>query len=462
MTTPTDPDDSSRLERTLGRAWSDDRPWELLTALTQLESRMGGSPGERAAADLVAEAFERVGVANVGLESFPIQYWERGKTTFTVTEPVEREFEALALPYAPAADLEAPLVDVGYGTPEEIDDAGEAVEGAIVVASTTTPAGQRFVHRMEKFGHAVDAGARGFVFANHVPGQLPPTGALRFDREAAIPGIGVSAETHDWLTEYANSPAADPDESANARASLRVEATTTDGSSQNVVGTLGPDTDDELLLLAHYDAHDVAEGALDNGCGVATVLGAASVLAAVESDLGCRVRVAAVGCEEIGLLGAEALAERLDLESVRAVVNVDGAGRFRNLQAYSHASEEMRALATEVGEHYGQPVVHEPDPHPFSDHWPFLRAGVPALQLHSEPAGGGERGRGWGHTAADSRDKVDVRNIRTHTMLSAVLVRVLSRRTPPRIDGADLRDAFREQHYEPGMRASDTWPRAWD
>ncbi|MFC7240600.1 M28 family peptidase [Saliphagus sp. GCM10025317] len=462
MTTPTEPDDSGRLERALGRAWSDDRPWALLTKLTQLESRMGGSPGERAAADLVAEAFERVSVANVGLESFPIQYWERGETTFTVTEPVEREFEALALPYAPAADLEAPLVDVGYGTPEEIDDAGEAVEGAIVVASTTTPAGQRFVHRMEKFGHAVDAGARGFVFANHVPGQLPPTGSLRFDREAAIPGIGVSAETHDWLTEYADSPAVDADESENTRASLRVEATTTDGSSQNVVGTLGPDTDDELLLLAHYDAHDVAEGALDNGCGVATVLGAASILDAVESDLGCRVRVAAVGCEEIGLLGAEALAERLDLESVRAVVNVDGAGRFRNLQACSHASEEMRALATEIGERYGQLVVHEPDPHPFSDHWPFLRAGVPALQLHSEPAGGGERGRGWGHTAADTRDKVDPRNVRTHAMLAAALVRKLSRRTPPRIDGADLREAFREQHYEPGMRASDTWPRAWD
>ncbi|WP_312909088.1 M28 family metallopeptidase [Natronosalvus caseinilyticus] len=462
MTTPTEPDDSSRLERALGWAWSDDQPWELLTALTQLENRMGGSPGERAAADLVAEAFERVGVANVGLESFPIQYWERGETTFVVTDPVEREFEALALPYAPAADLEAPLVDVGYGTPEEIDAAGKAVEGAIVVASTTTPAGQRFVHRMEKFGHAVDAGAAGFVFANHVPGQLPPTGSLRFDREAAIPGIGVSAETHDWLTEYANSPTSGADESANARANLRVEATTTDGSSQNVVGTLGPDTDDELLMLAHYDAHDVAEGALDNGCGVATILGAASILADVESDLGCRVRVAAVGCEEIGLLGAEALAERLDLESIRAVVNVDGAGRFRNPQAYSHASEEMRALATEVGERYGQPVVHETDPHPFSDHWPFLRAGVPALQLHSEPAGGGERGRGWGHTAADTRDKVDVRNIRTHAMLAALLVRTLSRRTPSRIDATDLREAFREQHYEPGMRASDTWPRAWD
>ncbi|MFC7215055.1 M28 family peptidase [Saliphagus sp. GCM10025334] len=462
MTTPTEPDDSSRLERALGRAWSDDRPWALLTELTQLESRMGGSPGERAAADLVAEAFERVGVTNVGLESFPIQYWERGETTFVVTEPVEREFEALALPYAPAADLEAPLVDVGYGTPEEIDAAGEAVEGAIVVASTTTPAGQRFVHRMEKFGHAVDAGARGFVFANHVPGQLPPTGSLRFDREAAIPGIGVSAETHDWLTEYADSPAAGADESATARASLRVEATTTDGSSQNVVGTLGPDTDDELLVLAHYDAHDVAEGALDNGCGVATVLGAASVLAAVDSDLGCRVRVAAVGCEEIGLLGAEALAERLDLESVRAVVNVDGAGRFRNLQAYSHASDPLQALATEIGERYGQSVVHETDPHPFSDHWPFLRAGVPTLQLHSEPSSGGERGRGWGHTAADTRDKVDPRNVRTHAMLAAVLVRTLSRRTPPRIDAADLQDAFREQHYEPGMRASDTWPRAWD
>ncbi len=443
---------SDHLETALGRAWHDDRAWNLLTDLTQLEHRMGGSSGERRAADIVAEALEDAGVQSVGLESFPMQYWERGHTRFAVTEPVERSFEAIALPYSPPGDLEGPLVDVGYGTPEEIEEAGGDVNGAIVVASTTTPPGQRFVHRMEKFGHAVAAGAQGFIFANHVPGQLPPTGSLRFDGEAAMPGVGVSAETHDWLTEYA---------ADGGRAKLQVDASTEDGTSQNVVGELGPDTEEELILLGHYDAHDIAEGALDNGCGIATVVGAAAILAEIEAELECRVRVAGVGCEEIGLLGADALAAERDLEHVRAVINVDGAGRFRNLKAYSHASAAMRSVAASVGDAYGQPIVHETEPHPFSDHWPFLKAGVPSYQLHSEPASGGERGRGWGHTAADTRDKVDPRNLREHAMLTALSVLALSRTEPPRVQTDDLRGALEAQDYEPGMRASDIWPSEW-
>ncbi|MDS0476676.1 M28 family metallopeptidase [Natrinema sp. 1APR25-10V2] len=441
------------LERAIGHAWADDRPWELLTRLTELSHRLGGSGGERRAAEIVRESLEDAGLANVEFDEFPMQYWERGSTEFAVLESggtSGRSFEAIALPYSPAGDVEGPLVDVGYGTPEEIDEAD--LQGAIAVASTTTPPGQRFVHRMEKFGHAVAAGAAAFVFGNHVPGQLPPTGALQFDAEAAAPGVGVSAETHDWLAEYAD---------RGSRARLRVDATTRDGSSRNVCGVLGPETDEEVLVLAHYDAHDVGEGALDNGCGIATVVGATPILAAIEADLERRVRIAGVGCEEVGLLGAEALADELDLESVHAIVNVDGAGRHRDLRAFSHGSAALEALANDVTDAFGQPVVPEPDPHPFSDHWPFLRAGVPALQLHSQPPEGGERGRGWGHTAADTRDKVDPRTLREHAILTALLVRELATRDVPRVDEDELREQLREQEYEPGMRAAAIWPDEW-
>ncbi|SEW16817.1 M28 family metallopeptidase [Natrinema salifodinae] len=464
------PDPDVALERAIGRAWSDDRPWELLTRLTELPHRMGGSGGERRAAEIVRERLTDAGLENARIESFPMQYWERGTTELAVlegepetrrgrdegatagAERIDRFFDAIALPYSPPGDVEGPLVDVGYGTPAEIEDANADLQGAIAVASTTTPPGQRFVHRMEKFGHAVAAGADAFVFGNHVPGQLPPTGALRFDGEAAVPGVGVSAETRDWLTEYAD---------RSARARLRVDATTRDGSSQNVSGTLGPDADEAVLVLAHYDAHDLAEGALDNGCGIATVVGATGILAAIEDELECTVRIVGVGSEELGLLGAEALADDLSLESIRAVVNVDGAGRFRNLRALSHGSDPLADLADDVTDAVGQPVVHVPEPHPFSDHWPFLRAGVPALQLHSEPSEGGERGRGWGHTAADTRDKVDPRNLREHAILTALLVRELAERDVPRIETDDLRDRLQEQDYEPGMRAAEIWPDAW-
>jgi Zn-dependent M28 family amino/carboxypeptidase len=426
--------------------WTDDEPWAFLTRLTRIGNRMGGSDGERRAAELVADAFADAGVRDVREESFEMQAWTRGSSALTV-EVDDRAFETVALPYSPAGDVTGELVSVGHGTPDEIDD--HDVEGKIAVASTTTPPGGRFVHRMEKFGYAVDAGAEAFVFVNHVPGQLPPTGSLKFGEEAVAPAVGVSKEAGAWLTDYA-------DEGVEAH--LTVDAETTAGESQNVVGRVGPDTDEEILLLAHYDAHDIAEGALDNGCGIAVVVTAARILSQVDLPVG--VRVAGVGCEETGLTGAERLAEELDHGRLKAVVNVDGAGRYRDLVAMAHTSEATAAAAERVADETRHPIQTETEPHPFSDQWPFVRAGVPAVQLHSDS---GERGRGWGHTHADTRDKVDDRNVREHAMLTALLVRELAETEEvPRLAADELAAAFRAADFETGMRAADLWPGAWE
>ena len=430
---------------TLGRTWVSDRPWEFVSSLTAIGNRMGGSEGERRAADLVADAFAEAGAEDVRTESFPMNRWTRGETELELLEPDAREFGAIALPYSPSGTVEADLVDVGYGTPEEIDAVD--VEGKVVVASTTTPEGGRFIHRMEKFGYAVEEGAVGFVFVNHVPGQLPPTGSLTFSEEGAAPAVGVSRETGAWLTDYAE---------RGGRVRLSVDATTDRGESQNVVGRLGPETDEELLLVAHYDAHDIAEGALDNGCGIATLVTAAGILAEMDLDVG--VRLAGVGCEEVGLIGAEQLAADLDLDGLKGVVNLDGVGRFRDLVVMTHTSDDAKAAADALAAETRHPVKVREKPHPFSDQWPFVRQGVPAVQLHSDS---GERGRGWGHTHADTRDKVDVRNVREHAMLTALLVDDLVDRDLARLDTDALAEAFREADFETGMKAADLWPAAW-
>jgi len=332
----------------LGLAWVSDHPQELLGTLTGFDSRMAGSDGEARAAAAVADSFREAGVRDVRRESFPMDAWERGDSSLVASAPERRAFETVALPYSPAGEVAGPLVDVGYGTPEEIEAA--ELDGRIALASTTTPPGGRFVHRMEKFGTASDAGAVGFVFVNHLPGQLPPTGSLTFGGEASIPAVGVSHETGERLRQHAidgggvavdaGGAATGVSESVTGAegqppdAELSVTAATQSGESHNVVGHLGPETEERLLAVAHYDAHDIAEGALDNGCGVAVLATAARVLAA--ADLDRRVTVAAVGAEEVGLLGAEHLAETVDLDSVVGVCNVDGAGRFRDLVAMAH------------------------------------------------------------------------------------------------------------------------------
>ncbi|MFW6017566.1 MAG: M28 family peptidase [Halapricum sp.] len=434
----------------LGTVWGSDRPWRVLTTLAEFEDRLGGHPGEKRAAEFLHDELEEIGIENVRQESFAIPEWTRGETSLLVhvhSRDRERTFEARSLPYCPEATVEAPLVDVGYGTPEDLDDSD--VEDAIVVASAATPqSADRFVHRTEKIGHAAERGATGFIFANHRPGQLPPTGSLRVGD--TLPAVGVSHETGEWLREYAREGAA---------ARLNVTVSVEPGTSQNVRGRFGPETDDAVLLVAHYDAHDVGEGALDNGCGVAVLLSVVEALHRLDTERA--IEVALVGCEELGLQGSETLAANLDAESVHAVVNLDGVGRDRTIQALTHGSDELGSLVEAVFDAVGHPFDTQDRPHPYSDHWPFLRQGVPALQVHSqEDEETGPWDRGWTHTRADTRDKVDRRTLREHAMLVALLVRELASTDLERIDPdrlrADLADA------EPSMRAAGVWPDSWD
>ncbi|PSQ41890.1 hypothetical protein BRD17_10030, partial [Halobacteriales archaeon SW_7_68_16] len=201
------------------------------------------------------------GVRGVHEETFELTRWTRHGADLAVHVPDSdrtRSFEVVALPYSPAVETEAPLVDVGHGTPPELDAAD--VAGAVVVATTATPPGfDRPYHRVEKVGHAAAAGAAAFVFVNHRPGQLPPTGSLRFDAEAAIPGLGVSKETGAWLREYA-------DEGARAR--VRVDAGTDPATSRNVVGLLGPDGGDPDGSTVPDDRADGRSEPPDDGEGL--------------------------------------------------------------------------------------------------------------------------------------------------------------------------------------------------
>ena len=86
--------------RALGRAWLDDAPWTLLTRLTELENRLGGGPGERRAAELVADALADAGVRDVDEQPFEMNRWERGRAELAVSvsdRDVERSFETAAL-----------------------------------------------------------------------------------------------------------------------------------------------------------------------------------------------------------------------------------------------------------------------------------------------------------------------------------------------------------------------------
>jgi Zn-dependent M28 family amino/carboxypeptidase len=413
--------------------------------LVDIGNRLAGSDGERAGAEAVRDALDAAGAQDARLSEYDIQGWTRESNQITAGE---ESFEGFALPRGPAGEVTGELIDLGYGRPEDFETAD--IEDKVVVVDTDVPEYYgRFIHRREKYYYAVEGGAAAFLFRNHVPGQLPPTGSVGSEANpiGEIPAVGVSKEDGGRLARRFE----------GEDVTVRVDCDVHDATSQNVHATLGPDTEEEVLVTSHVDSHDIAEGALDNGAGTAVLVQTAVALAAREDDLETKIRFVAFGSEEVGLVGSTHLADRMDLDSVKAVLNNDGSGRERDLRMVTNWFDELGEAGGRTAERLDAPVHTASRLSAHSDHWPFVQRGVPGVQMRSVT---GNTGRGWGHTEADTYDKVDTRDIRNHAMLVADIAVDVAREAfdvahkPPQ----DIAQALEAENKAEGMKIIGDWP----
>lgn len=404
--------------RITGEAMVSDEAVAVLRALCEdYGSRFAGSRQARRAADFLAGSMREVGLSKVRLETFRFLGWERRRRpTLLAVAPRRVSFEAIALPYSPATPargVEGELVNLGAGLPEDFARARRRLKGRVVLASSESPAYyHRWVHRAEKYARAVKAGAAAFIFMNHHEGLLAPTGALRFNRRGEIPGLGVARETGLKLLRLG--------EGGPVRLRIVTHDRTFRATGRNVVGELpGTERPREMIVVGgHYDGHDISQAAGDNASGIAAILEAARLLAPHAGLLRRTVRFVCFDAEEIGLLGGHAYVRRHagEMPRVRLMVNADSVGRGRgkgfNFQGWEEAKERLSATASQMRED----VAFQSRPHPYSDHFPFMVAGVPVCTLASPP---GDPGRGFGHTAADTLDKVARADLREAAALLA-------------------------------------------
>jgi Zn-dependent M28 family amino/carboxypeptidase len=428
----------------IGKTFTSDAGWNHLETLVDIGNRMAGSEGERRAAEATRDALADVGARDAHLEEFEIQGWTRGESAIRAGDTVQ---ESIALPRSPSGEATGELVDVGYGLPEDFE---QDLEGTVVLAASNVPDWyDRFLHRREKYYHAVEAGAAAFVFRNHVEGCLAPTGSVGTEGDPIgdVPAVGVSKEVGDRLLRRWE----------GEEVTVAVDAQIEDATSHNVHADLGPDTEEEVLLTSHVDAHDIAEGAGDNGAGTAVVVEVAKALAAREADLDTRVHLLVYGAEEVGLCGSAHDSDRRDHDRIRAIVNNDGVVRGRTLRCYTHDFDELEAAAETVADRFDHEVETTPRLNPHSDHWPYVQWGVPGYHLMSETD---YEGRGWGHTRADTLDKLEVRNLREQAILIAELVVHLADddATIEHRDPESIAEQLEAEDLAEGMKIIGDWP----
>jgi Zn-dependent M28 family amino/carboxypeptidase len=182
----------------------------------------------------------------------------------------------------------------------------------------------------------------------------------------------------------------------------------------------GPHRSEAVVIGGHYDhlgfgpavnGDSIYNGAVDNASGVAGVLTLAEAFVASKAHTDRSLVFMAFGAEESGLLGSGAYVERptMPLRDLAAVINIDGLellGRTRDIGALGRDQSSLGATFNAAAAVEGMRVRDNPDAalrgYFFrSDHFPFVKAGVPALSLEGgtdfigHPAG-------WGKTQQDA------------------------------------------------------------
>ena len=264
-------------------------------------SRFGGTAGEKQAVEFMQAKLIEYGLQNVRAEPFEYVGWHRGKATLEIISPIQKEIPCITLPHSPPADMEAQICDVGDGGPMDFEKHQADIAGKFVmVNSKTQPLGsQRWVHRSEKYGQSLLAGATGFIFVNHYPAYGPATGGMGRDDQAPVPAISVSYEDGAFLQRL-----------MQRKGDVKIRLHSTDYcetmTSWNVLGDLpgAADNPEIVMLGSHYDGHDIAQGAGDPASGAVSVIEAARVLAKHAGALDHTIRFALWGVEEIGLIGS--------------------------------------------------------------------------------------------------------------------------------------------------------------
>ncbi|MDQ8031410.1 M28 family peptidase [Bordetella genomosp. 1] len=339
--------------------------------------RMSGS-GQDDAAMAWALARLRPVAPQVSQVHVPYDGWRCLEASLTLAGAALPVRALLRSESTPDQGLEADVIDVGQGRPDDFARVGEAVRGKIALVRHEFPFTGDHVHRRRKYDMAVQAGAAGFLIANNVPGQGVLSGSSGRPRGGA--GIPAAYTDHESAQRLS---AACAQGQARVRLVLRGEELPEAKASVGIAEIPGG-RDGVIVISAHMDGHDLGTSALDNATGVATALAAARALADRVGPNTPSLRICFFCAEEWALTGsARYLADMDPAERARIKfdINLDTVAGDMSLTALISEFPALERVVSKAGASAGVPVGTWLPLMPNSDHANFARHGIPALRL---------------------------------------------------------------------------------
>ena len=357
--------------------------WETLERVVALGNRFAGTAGEERCRDLVLEELSGTGLANVRLEEFRyLGYEPEGSSCVVIADG--SEIPCVGLQYSADAIAEGDGVYLGSCRPEDVEAverSGVDLAGRVAVAHSyhtwlvAPQLAAKGVAALVNVGETPDGLIGHFPVSFYPTGLEPPWEG----RVLPFPGVTVEAQAARRLLSLMTAGVV----------RLRVEhrGRYVEKTAANVLGEIPGDTDERVVVGAHYDTQLEGPGAADNGTGVATLL----ELARAWRGLAPRrtVVLAAFAVEELAAWGSYSYVVRHAHENEHTVgmVNLDALGLPFPGRRVIVADAAMADFARDAAARTGWEAEGELDAslYAWGDHNPFIDAGVPACWIWRYP-----------------------------------------------------------------------------
>ena len=399
-----------------GHGMMDAHPYSDLEELSDMiGGRVTGSPEAAKAIEWGVAKMKAIGLENVRAEKWQLSRgWTRGVATAELVEPVQRKLSVDSMGWVgstPKGAVTAELVPVNINNlDEEMSKNRGNWSGKILVIVKKGEPPKDPTANFGKFGGFLKTAWQSHALAviggqggSHAAGMhLTHTGSLGFDTYYDIPVVSMTAEDESQLERFL-------DRGKVVRLKLNVQNTVTNNpvESANVVGEIrGSENPEQVVVVGgHLDSWDLAQGATDDGCGVATTLGAAEAIVASGFKPKRTIRFVLFTGEEQGLLGSLAYTKTHASEMANhlgAVILDNGQGPVVSLNLGGHkdlipAVEKFADSVKSFGE------VKVDDKAVFgTDAGPFVLAGLPGINMGQDSP----EYKYTHHSAVDTFDKV--------------------------------------------------------
>lgn len=451
QTAPAKSSSLSVTETELASKVSVDTIKEVTAALsaTDMQGRGTMQAGGEKAANYIADRFQKLGIKPLGDKGTYLQKINFKESVLTTETSFKLGDEMLTMekdyvvtpPYIGDKSVSGELVFVAYGivanSIKRNDLAGVDLNGKIVVILEGPPASinkkswEKANASIEILKLLVQAGVAGLVTISHGREEHPYDEMATYmvrrqikpaDQEDFPSFLPVFTAVNNAVAEklFAKSGVSLKDALAQAErddfkpfklnqsAKITAKWKNAKGTGNNVVGYIeGSDTklkEEAVLFSAHYDAFGMGAdgkiypGAADNALGVAEMIAVAESLTKLSVKPRRSIVFLAVTGEEYGLYGSKHWAKNptWNIKKVAADLNLDGVGTevygpVKTFVGYGAEHSSLGVMLEDISTALQIKVV--PDPMPDekvfyrSDHYSFVKRGVPSLMLLGAPEG---------------------------------------------------------------------------